>query len=109
MASILPSAPLLQGMPVTDARAQNMLPTSNQPWPPVRFNPVNYDQRIWSAWWSGSPDELMRAYYSIGANSPLGRQYFATTGEAGLPAPRPGQFRGGLLGSIRRFFWLPMR
>lgn len=101
----LPSMPLLQGMSVTDARAQNLLPTSNQPWPPVRFNPVNYDQRIWSAWWSGSPDELMRAYYSIGANSPLGRQFFATTGEAGLPAPRPGQFRGGLLGSIRRFFW----
>lgn len=101
----LPSMPLLQGMPVTDARAQNALPTTTQPWPPVRFNPVNYDQRIWSAWWSGSPDELMRAYYSIGANSPLGRQYFATTGEAGVTMPRPGQYRGGLLGSIRRFFW----
>lgn len=101
----LPTPPLAAGMPVLDARARNSLPTSNQPWPPVRFNPVNYDMRIWSAWWSGSPDELMRAYYSIGANSPLGRQYFATTGEAGMPAPRPGQFRGGLLGSIRRFFW----
>ena len=89
----------------TDARLQSALPTANQPWPPVRFNPIAWDMRIWSAWWSGSADELMRAYYSIGANSPLGRQYFATTGEAGLPAPRPGQFRGGLLGSIRRWFW----
>ena len=89
----------------SDNRLENALPTTNQAWPPLRFNPVNYDMRIWSAWHSGSPDELMRAYYSIGANSPLGRQYFATTGEAGLPAPRPGQFRGGLLGSIRRFFW----
>src|SRR5579859_2110749 len=94
------------GTAFMDNRLQNALPTGGPtPWPPVRFNPVNYDQRIWSAWWSGSPDELMRAYYSIGANSPLGRQYFATTGEAGLPAPRPGQFRGGLIGSIRRFFW----
>jgi hypothetical protein len=34
-----------------DARAQNSLPTANQPWPPIHYNPVNYDMRIWSAWW----------------------------------------------------------
>ena len=97
--------PLLAGVGFTDNRMRNQLPAANQPWPPVRFNPVNFDMRIWDAWWSGDPDKLMRAYYSLGANSPLGRQFFATTGEAGMPTPRPGQFRGGLLGSIRRFFW----
>jgi hypothetical protein len=45
------------------------------------------------------------AYYNLGANSPAGRAYFATTGEPGMPQPRPGQFRGGLIGSISRFFW----
>lgn len=90
---------------VNDNRLAMELPTVNQPWPPVRFNPIAYDQRIWQAWWSGNPDELMRAYYSLGANSPLGRSFFATTGERGTTTPRPGQFRGGLIGSIRRFFW----
>ena len=101
----LPFAGTMSPAGYQDNRLQNSLPTSNGPWPPEHFNPVNYDMRIWDAWWSGDPDKLMRAYYSIGANSPLGRQYFATTGEAGMPAPRPGQFRGGLLGSIRRVFW----
>jgi hypothetical protein len=90
---------------VTDNRLSMELPTVSQPWPPVQFNPVTWDQRTWQAWWSGDPDALMRAYYSLGANSPLGRSYFATTGESGMPTPRPGQFRGGLIGSIRRWFW----
>ena len=46
-------------------------------------------------------------YYSIGANSSLGGQYFATTGEASLSPVRLGQYRGGLIGSIRGFFWGP--
>jgi A118 family predicted phage portal protein len=104
----MPAAPL--GVPpvgnYTDARMSNELPTlEDQPWPPVRWNPVQFDYRVWDAWWSGDPDKLMRAYYSIGANSPVGRQYFATTGEAGISAVRPGQYRGGLIGSVRRFFW----
>ncbi len=82
------------------------LPTEgNQPWPPTRFNPIQFDYRVWDAWWGGDPDKLMRAYYSIGANSSIGRQYFASSGEAGISAVRPGQYRGGLIGSIRRFFW----
>jgi len=89
----------------TDMRPGETLPVTDQPWPPPRYNPVNADIRIWSAWHSGNPDELMRAYYAIGTNSPVGRQYFATTGEAGAPSPRPGQYRGGMLGSIRRWFW----
>jgi hypothetical protein len=87
----------------TDSRLNNELPTlPDQPWPPVRFNPIQFDYRVWSAWYGGDPDALMRAYYSIGANSPIGRQYFATTGEAGISAVRPGQYRGGFIGSIRR-------
>ena len=35
----------------SDNRAQNSLPTANQPWPPIHYNPVKYDMRIWSAWW----------------------------------------------------------
>lgn len=35
----------------------------------------------------------------------MGRSYFATSGEAGVTTPRPGQWRGGLIGSIRRYFW----
>jgi hypothetical protein len=31
----------------------------------------------------------------MGANSSIGRQYFATTGEAGISAVRPGQYRSG--------------
>src|SRR5579872_6944265 len=89
----------------TDMRPGQALPVTDQPWPPPRYNPVSADIRLWSAWHSGNPDELMRAYYAIGTNSPVGRQYFSTTGEAGAPSPRPGQYRGGLLGSIRRWFW----
>lgn len=111
--TVMPAAPLgvppvgSGGLPYfTDARLDNELPTlPNQPWPPTRFNPVQFDYRVWDAWWTGDPDKLMRAYYSIGANSAIGRQYFATTGEAGISAVRPGQYRGGLIGSIRRFFW----
>jgi Phage portal protein, SPP1 Gp6-like len=49
--------------------------------------------------------KLQWTFYNLGANSPVGRAYFATTGEPGLPMPRPGQFRGGLLGSIAYTFW----
>jgi hypothetical protein len=96
------------GMPnFTDARLDNEMPTDpDQPWPPTHFNPIMHDFRVWDAWWTGDVDKLMRAYYSLGANSSVGRQYFATTGEAGISAVRPGQYRGGLIGSVRRFFWL---
>lgn len=106
----MPAAPLdvppvgLGGMPcVNDDRLNNELPTiEEQPWPPTRFSPIHFDYRVWDAWWTGDPDKLMRAYYSICANSSIGRQYFATTGEAGISAVRPGQYQGGLIGSIRR-------
>jgi A118 family predicted phage portal protein len=96
--------PALAGL--NDDRLMTELPTEErQPWPPLRWNPIHYDYRVWSAWWSGEPDALMRAYFSLGENSPIGRQFFSTTGEAGISAVRPGQSRGGLIGSVRRYFW----
>src|SRR6185437_7415215 len=83
----------------------SQLPVVNQPWPPPQYDPINYQFRLWDAWYSGDIQKLSWAYYNLGANSPAGRAFFATTGEPGMPTPRPGQFRGGLIGSISRFFW----
>ena len=96
---------LVPSMPFSDNRGALALPSSNQPWPPTHFDPVGFSMRLWSAWWSGDPDALMRAYYSLGANSPVGRSYFATTGESGSRSSRAAQQRTGLIGSIRRWFW----
>lgn len=72
------------------------------------MNPITYQWRIWDAWWSADVTKLQWVYYNLGANSPVGRSFFATTGERGLPITRPGQFRGGLLGSIEyRFHGAP--
>lgn len=81
------------------------LPVSGQPWPPPEYNPIAFRMRIWSAWLSGDPDMLSWVYYNLSSNSPVGRAYFATTGEPGLPTPKPGQYRGGLLGGVTRTFW----
>ncbi|MGW3196331.1 phage portal protein [Streptomyces sp. NPDC001118] len=90
--------------PVVDDRMRMLIPTTNRPWPPPEYNPITFQWRLWNAWWSGDKDQLSWAYYNLGANSPVGRSFFATTGEPGLPIPRPGQFRGGLLGSINYSF-----
>ena len=92
-------------MPRVDTRSQSRIPVSGQPWPPPDYDPIAYQFRLWSAWFSGDTQMLSWVYYNLGANSPVGRAYFATTGERGLPLPRPGQYRGGLLGSIQRTFW----
>lgn len=88
-----------------DDRQMSVLPSRNQPWPPPEYTPVSYMHRIWDAWWTGDRQKLAWCYYNLGANSPSGRAFFATTGEKGMPVPRPGQYRGGLLGSIERSFW----
>jgi hypothetical protein len=83
-----------------------VLPTDpDQTWPPSIWDPVAHSQRLWSAWFSGNADQLSWAYYNLGANSATGRAFFRTTGEANIPQPRPGQYRGGLLGSVDRYFW----
>lgn len=77
----------------------------DQPWPPSAYDPIGHKLKLWSAWFSGDPDQLSWAYYNLGANSPMGRSFFRATGEAAMPMPRSGQFRGGLLGNITRTFW----
>ena len=58
----LPFAGTMSPAGYQDNRQRNSLPTAaKQPWPPQHFSPIAYDMRIWSAWHSGSPDELMRA------------------------------------------------
>lgn len=90
---------------MADIRADLNLPVGGgQPWPPPFLNPVAASMRLWDAWYTGDPDRLERAYYAPGGNSNVGRSYFSTTGEPGLPTPRPGQSSGGLRGALRRFF-----
>jgi len=95
---------LSSSQPIDD-RQMSRLPSDNMPWPPPEYDPVSYMHRIWDAWWTGDRQKLAWCYYNLGANSPYGRAFFASTGEAGMPTPRPGQFRGGLLGSIEYSFW----
>ena len=92
-------------MPMADDRRLMIIPSAGQPWPPAQYNPIAFQHRIWSAWLSGESDRLSWVYYNLGQDSPAARSYFATTGEPGLPMPRPGQYRGGLQGSIARTFW----
>jgi hypothetical protein len=75
--SVMPAAPLgvppvgMTGMPyVNDDRLNMELPTlPDQPWPPTRFNPIQFDYRVWdalkNAWWTGDPDKLMRALMGL--------------------------------------------
>lgn len=92
------------GAPIDD-RQMSLVPSANSPWPPPQYDPVSYQFRIWDAWRSGDRQKLSWTYYNLGSNSPAGREFFSTTGEPGMPVPRPGQFRGGLLGSIEYTFW----
>lgn len=90
---------------VVDDRNIASLPVTNMPWPPPDHEPVAHKHREWDAWWTGDRERLAWVYSNLGADSPVGRAFFSTTGEAGLSGPRPGQFRGGLLGSVNYSFW----
>ncbi|MBB5431340.1 phage portal protein [Nocardiopsis composta] len=69
------------------------LPDRDAPWPPksTELPQALYD--TWGAWYSGRPDELARVYG--GANS----------ANRITPAPRPSQYRGGVVGTVARWFW----
>jgi hypothetical protein len=63
------------------------------PWPPKPVA-VAYERFVsWSAWYSGDPDEL-GAYYTQISQRVTNR-----------PHVRPSQFRGGLVGTLARWFW----
>lgn len=70
------------------------LPAKGTPWPPI--DPaIQSDLETWSAWYSANPDRLSYRY--------LNRH--RTGGRFGQPQNRPSQYRGGLVGTVARWFW----
>lgn len=69
------------------------LPDNGQPWPPKDYADAYAHMHTWSAWYSGDPDELSRVYQHIG-------QRLVNT-----PDVRPSQLRGGLMGTLARWWW----
>ena len=88
-----------------DDRLSSILPSESAPWPPPASHPIAHQMRVWDALYVGDPDRLSWVFYNLGQSSPVGRSFFSTTGEPGIPGSRPGQNRGGLLGSVTRTFW----
>lgn len=69
------------------------LPPPGSPWPPPPYN-IAWDQvAIHDAWWTGHPDKLSMVY---------GRY-----SEQDRPVIRPSQWRGGIVGTLSRWFWGP--
>lgn len=58
-------------------------------WPPRDLKRVFDTLSVWSAWYSGDPDELSAIY----------------GGQAANPINRPSQYRGGLVGKVARMWW----
>lgn len=70
------------------------LPEKNTAWPPI--SPIiASDLDDWSAWYAASPDRLTYRYRN---RRRTGRQY-------GQPDNRPSQYRGGIVGTLARWFW----
>ncbi|MFJ6578379.1 capsid protein [Streptomyces sp. NPDC091368] len=73
------------------------LPEKDTPWPPI--NPViRRDMEDWAAWLSANPDRLAYQYRNRST-----RTY--ATGQTGQVQNRPSQYRGGLIGTVARWFW----
>lgn len=71
------------------------LPEKNTAWPPI--NPaIRCALEDWSAWFSANPDRLAYRYQ----NRPTDNQRYGQ-----YPQNRPSQYRGGLVGTVARFFW----
>ncbi|MFE4991417.1 phage portal protein [Streptomyces mirabilis] len=70
------------------------LPQSNSAWPPHDLQCVYEKLAIWSAWYSGDPDELSGVYGGSTAYDPTG--FFAT---------ERGGFRGRVSRALQRFWW----
>jgi len=70
------------------------LPEKGATWPPI--DPaVRADMADWSAWYSANPDRLAYRY--------LNRR--TDNARYGQPHNRPSQYRGGLVGTMARWFW----
>jgi hypothetical protein len=81
------------------------LPTDEKtPWPPPNWAPVTRAQTLWSAWYSGSPDELSYAYQGLGGNSRASNSFFGTNGEYAVGS----HFRAPVSSATAtndRYFW----
>lgn len=62
-------------------------------WPPKDFAPAFESMREWGAWYSGDPDDLETIYTRLGSRM------------VNHPNVRPSQLRGGVVGTLARFFW----
>lgn len=72
------------------------LPDKNQPWPPIH-PAIRSDMEDWSAWFSANPDRLAYRYL----NRPNDNRRYG----GGQPLNRPSQYRGGIIGTLARWFW----
>ncbi|MFD9444957.1 capsid protein [Streptomyces sp. NPDC060001] len=73
------------------------LPEKNTVWPPIH-PAIRCDLEDWSAWFSANPDRLAYRYLNRGTRS-------YATGLPGQVQNRPSQYRGGLVGTVARWFW----
>lgn len=73
------------------------LPDRGTPWPPVH-PAIRSDLEDWSAWLSANPDRLAYRYRNRSTRS-------YATGQPGRIQNRPSQYRGGMVGTIARWFW----
>jgi A118 family predicted phage portal protein len=73
------------------------LPEKNTNWPPIP-SPIREDMEDWAAWFSANPDRLAYRYRNRGTRS-------YATGQPGQVQNRPSQYRGGLVGTVARWFW----
>ncbi|MFC8432245.1 capsid protein [Streptomyces sp. NPDC057253] len=73
------------------------LPEKNTPWPPIH-PAIRCDMEDWSAWFSANPDRLAYRYQNRGVRS-------YANGIRGPIQNRPSQYRGGIVGTVARWFW----
>lgn len=73
------------------------LPEKNTAWPPIH-PAIRADMEDWAAWFSANPDRLSYRYRNRGTRS-------YAIGQPGQVQNRPSQYRGGLVGTIARWFW----
>ena len=69
------------------------LPDRSVTWPPAETDRPRALYDAWGAWYSGDPDQLSAYYGGGGGHNRLS------------PQPRPSQYRGGVVGSVARWFW----
>lgn len=81
------------------------LPTDpKMQWPPVVWLPVARAHTLWSAWFSGSPEELTFAYQGLGGNARTATAFFSNSGEYSVGA----HFRAPMTTATAtndRYFW----